>query len=304
MRDDVLLDYLLHQLSEAEARQLEARLQADSTLAARLERLRRKLRPLERERQGVVLPPQGLAERTLARLQHLWPRPFCSLPPALRSLPDWRVTGGRLRPDLLVAGCILILASGLFLSAMGKLRARHDWLACQNTLRLSYVQQNALGSSAPPQETFSPLAEPSPPYVSWHFAETVSSCLPVLLCSRTAGSENTPFPPQPIVFHPTDLSSVYVSYITMTGRTSQSYAVRPLSQPNRQPPGEWHTASAFLPKVSNPRSGSSPFISHPYGYNILYADGHVQCSTLPYSLAGGSITHLVTFKPAPLHSAD
>ncbi len=312
MRDEVLLDYLLHQLSEAEARQLEARLQADSVLAARLERLRRKLQPLERERQRGVPPRQGLAERTLARLQDLWPRPCRSLPRAPRTLPDWRVTGGRFRPDILVAGCILILASGLFLSAVGKLRARHDWLACQNMLRLSYVQQHAHGPSASSQEVFGPLAEPSLPYAPWPSAEAVSARRPVVLCSLTTYPENTSSPLQSVVFHSPDISSIYVSYWTMTARPDQSYTVRLLSPHRGQPPEDGCVPGAFLAKVSKPRSGSPLFLGHPYGCHILYADGHVQCSTFPCWLVGGSVTchdpfkpsYLISFKAASLHSAD
>ncbi|MBA2226843.1 H-X9-DG-CTERM domain-containing protein [Thermogemmata fonticola] len=304
MRDEVLLDYLLHQLSEAEARQLEARLQADGALAARLERLRRKLQPLERERQRLVLPRQGLAERTLARLQDLWPHPSRTLPRAPRTLPDWRITGGRFRPDILVAGCILILASGLFLSAVGKLRARHDWLACQNTLRLSYVQQNAHGSSVPSLAAFSPLAEPSLPYASWPSAEAVSSCLPVVFCSLTASPENTSFPLQPVVIHSADISSIYVSYWTMAGRPDQRDAVRRLSPLYGQPLEDWYAPRPCPAGVSNPRSGSSPYIGHPYGCNILYADGHVQSSNFPCWLIGKSVTGLAPSKTVSFHSAD
>jgi prepilin-type processing-associated H-X9-DG protein len=304
MRDEVLLDYLLHQLSEAETRQLEARLHVDGALAARLERLRRRLQPLEQERQRVVSPRQGLAERTLARLQSLWPRPFCSLPQAPRTLPDWRITGGRFRPDILVAGCILILASGLFLSAVGKLRARHDWLACQNTLRLSYVQQQTHGPSASSQEVFGPVAEPSLPYASWPSAEAVSSCRPVVLCSLTTYPENTSPPLQPVVFHSTDISSMYGSYWTMTGRPDRSYAVCLLSPHRGQPPEDGCVPGAFLARVSKSRSESFPFLGHPYGCNILYADGHVQCSTFPACPPGGNLPRWTAFKPASFHSAD
>lgn len=157
--DDLLLDYLLHQLPDAEARALEHRLERHPTLAARLERLRRRLRPLEQLRSVPCTPPRGLAERTLARLRNL-PLPFSlSLPRAPRVLPELRTVGGRFCPDVLVACCLLFVVGGLLASALGKLRARQDWLACQNFWRQWYVQRDVPAGFAF-QASHAPFAEP------------------------------------------------------------------------------------------------------------------------------------------------
>src|SRR5207248_1922854 len=57
------------------------------------------------------------------------------LPRAPREAPETRAVGGRLRPDLFVAGGIALFAAGLVFSAVGKLRAQHEVTACQNALR-------------------------------------------------------------------------------------------------------------------------------------------------------------------------
>jgi hypothetical protein len=303
MRDEVLLDYLLQQLSEAETRQLEARLQTDRALAAQLERLRRKIRPLEQERHRVILPPPGLTERTLARLQNLWPRPSRSLPRAPRTLPDWRVTGGRFRPDIFIAGCILILAGGLFLSAMGKLRARHDWLTCQNALRLSYydhsVQPNALPSSNVTHQAFSTSIEQSLPYTSWLHSEVASSYLPVFLCSLAVGPENTSTSSQPPTAHNL---GVYVVYLYE--RTSPGHTLPPPTQSNTQTQGGRLPLVTSLPTAPYPSTSVSHNVPHPYGWHILYVDGHVQCSTLPRWPTSGTIPRLVHFTSSSLHCAE
>ena len=56
-------------------------------------------------------------------------------PRAPREQAESRFVGGRLRPDLWVACGIALFAAGLFFSGIGKLRARNEMLACQNTLR-------------------------------------------------------------------------------------------------------------------------------------------------------------------------
>jgi prepilin-type processing-associated H-X9-DG protein len=301
MRHEVLLDYLLQQLTEAESRHLEARLQTDRVLAAQLEQLRRKLRLLEQERQRILLPPPGLVERTLARIQGIWSPSSRSLPRAPRTLPDWRVTGGRFRPDILIAGCILILAGGLFFSALGKLRARHDWLACQNALRLSYYEHavpplnvqpsNTQLSSTLSQEVFPTSSESSLPHARWPVSEAASSFRPVFLCSLAVSPENTSSPPQTATFDNLSLWAVHFS-----SRTFQEHPLFPLSQPN----GSGLSPSTAAPTasyraLSSLTGSASQHPPHPYGRHILYADGHVQCLNPPRWPACGTIPPLVHF---------
>src|SRR5207244_2214943 len=54
---------------------------------------------------------------------------------APRDEPEIRMLGGRFRADILVACGIALFAGGLIFSAVGKVRARNEVLACQNTLR-------------------------------------------------------------------------------------------------------------------------------------------------------------------------
>lgn len=309
MRHEVLLDYLLQQLAEAESRHLEARLQTDRVLAAQLEQLRRKLRPLEQERQRILLPPPGLVERTLRRIQGIWSPSRRSLPRAPRTLPDWRVTGGRFRPDILIAGCILILAGGLFFSALGKLRARHDWLACQNALRLSYYEHsvplngqpsNTQLSSTLSQQIFPTSSESSLPHARWLVSEAADSYRPVFLCSLAIGPENTSSPPQTATFDDLSLWAVYFS-----SRTFQERPLSSLSQPNGSglSPSTVVPAASYraLSSLAAPASQPAP---HPYGRHILYADGHVQCLRLPLWSACGTIPPLVHLAHPSSHGVE
>jgi hypothetical protein len=171
MRDDeLLLDYMLGQLPEAEAQVLEKRLMRHPALAARLAQLRRQLQPLEQLRRSTCLPPSGLAERTLVRVQALPWRLLSTLPRAPRALPDLQVLGGRFRAEALVAGCLLLLVAGLLFSAVSKLRARHDWLACQNQWRQWYLQQEG-SSTAAGQPIAASLEATGPLTAHGHFAD-------------------------------------------------------------------------------------------------------------------------------------
>ena len=64
------------------------------------------------------------------------PRP---LPRAPREAPETRIVGGRFRPDLLVACGIALFTVGLVFSAIGKVRARSEMVACQNALRVTHT---------------------------------------------------------------------------------------------------------------------------------------------------------------------
>jgi prepilin-type processing-associated H-X9-DG protein len=144
LKDEDLIGYLADALEPDERAAVESYLRMNPAAAGRLDELRRLLAPFEVDRDSTPAP-SGLAERTLARLAAVFaeheppaapPRP---LPRAPREEPESRAVGGRLRPDLLVACGIAIVAGGLIFSAVGKVRARYDVAACQNTLRVTHV---------------------------------------------------------------------------------------------------------------------------------------------------------------------
>ncbi len=154
-RDQVLIDYLLNALSPEQRQQVEDRLHADAAWAARLEQLRRRLRPLERERRAVV-PPAGLARRTIQALHRLlthWPSPawLATVPRAPQ--PDREAVAVPVprRADVIIAASILLISAGLVSSAIGKIRMQSHWVICQNALRDAY--SGWLGSPGHPART-------------------------------------------------------------------------------------------------------------------------------------------------------
>src|SRR5689334_14479005 len=127
--DADLIGYLLNALEPEEQRRVAAHLAANPEARARLEALNRSLTPLRADAEDFD-PPPGLAGRTLARVAG----PACrGLPRAPRPLgraaagrPTWR------RADALVAAAVLLVAAGLGLGMLLRLREGHDVLACQN----------------------------------------------------------------------------------------------------------------------------------------------------------------------------
>ncbi len=152
-RDQVLIDYLLDTLPPEQRRQVEDRRHADAAWAARLEQLRRRLRPLERERRA-VLPPPGLARRTIRALHRLlprWPSPIwlSTLPRAPRPDRDAVAVPAPRRADVVIAASILLVSAALVSCAIGKIRVQSHWAGCQNALRdVYYGWQGTLRSSA------------------------------------------------------------------------------------------------------------------------------------------------------------
>jgi len=176
MTDDELIGYLLNALEADDRQVVEVCVRADPATAARLEQLRQALAPLALARQPEPTPRPGLATRTIARLAEYLvehrssldplrrsedaaglvgtavatPLPassdphranptYSSFPRAPRDEPEIRLLGGRFRADVLVACGIAVFACGLIFSAIGKVRARNELLACQNTLRMLHT---------------------------------------------------------------------------------------------------------------------------------------------------------------------
>jgi prepilin-type processing-associated H-X9-DG protein len=138
--DDNLVGYLLNCLDEAGNRQVEAYLQAHPEAMQKLARLKQAIRPLAADRDDIV-PPAGLASRTLARIAE---KAGGDLPRAPRDRASvaigrswWR------RSDLLVTACLLVFALGVAMPLVSRWRDRHSTVACQDNLRQFYAAATA-----------------------------------------------------------------------------------------------------------------------------------------------------------------
>ncbi len=136
--NDQLFDYLLERLEEPAKRQVEARLQNDAAARRHLELLRQALAPLAADQE--LVPPPHLAAHTIARVAEYICRdlPRAPAPPQSESGSRqwWR------RADALIAACLLILALGIGVPALVRLRDSGSAAAlteCQNNLRLFHV---------------------------------------------------------------------------------------------------------------------------------------------------------------------
>lgn len=169
MNDEDLTGYLLDALDPDERAAVEEYVRANADAAVRLEELRLAFVPLEVDREFPA-PPSGLALRTLSRVAaHLAEHEPCREEPSSleaialafadeaveeeplavpaphplrappREEPELTAVGGRLRFDIVIAGGIALFACGLVFSAIGKVRAHNQMIACQNTLRTAHV---------------------------------------------------------------------------------------------------------------------------------------------------------------------
>jgi prepilin-type processing-associated H-X9-DG protein len=162
MTDEDLIGYLLDALDPDDRVAVESHVRANPDAAVRMAELRAALAPLEADREPPA-PQPGLALRTLALVaahvaEHepsraepegalavarsvgaepplAFPAPPRALRPPPRDEPELTAVGGRFRLDLVVAGCVALFACGLVFSAIGKVRAQNQMVACQNTLR-------------------------------------------------------------------------------------------------------------------------------------------------------------------------
>jgi prepilin-type processing-associated H-X9-DG protein len=132
--DENLVGYLLNCLDDAGKRQVETYLQASPEARQKLARLKQALAPLDADRDEIV-PPPGLASRTLARIAGSdlprAPREPSAPAPSLRAW--WR------RADVLVTAAVLLLAVGAMGPLVYRWHDRYAMTACQNNLRQFYV---------------------------------------------------------------------------------------------------------------------------------------------------------------------
>ena len=270
MTDEDLIGYVAGALDADERAAVEAEL--NPSTAARLVELRGLLAPLEADRDPTP-PPAGLADRTLARLaavfaEHERPvEPVRSLPRAPRDVPETRTVGGRLRLDLFVACGIGFVVFGLVFSAVGKVRARNEMLACQNTLRVTHV---GLAGYADAHNNQYPQVGPE---------STADSFAHVLAPAGQLPANFKPVCPAcPIPDPATPARAAGYTY-TLGYRTPAGTLVGP----RRPTAGEEHDlvpiAADYPPAGAAPAAG--PNCPHAVGMNVLYAGGNIRLTTSP-----------------------
>src|SRR5262245_32694833 len=130
-----LVGYLLGSVESNERKRIDSAVRENPSVRRRLNRLRTVLAPLESVRDDDGLPP-GLAERTVAYV-------FANVNPLAqdrRSTPARRVEVPSDQPvfqpsrwrraDALVAACILMVVTGLAISAFSRLQYRQGIAVC------------------------------------------------------------------------------------------------------------------------------------------------------------------------------
>ena len=150
--DELFVRYLLDDLPPDERAAVDAQLAADPAAAARLRKLRRVVSALSADHPA-PLPPRGLAFATVSRTAQAWiadglfrpsgvtPAATPPKPMAGRAAAAWRWAGGDVifaagrRADVIVAAAVAVLAVGVGVSAVGKLRHESQVRACQDHMR-------------------------------------------------------------------------------------------------------------------------------------------------------------------------
>jgi hypothetical protein len=272
MTDEDLIGYMAGALDADERAAVEADLRTNPSTAARLAELRRLLAPLEADRDSIT-PPRGLADRTLARLASVFTgrgpsvEPIRSLPRAPRDVPESRTVGGRIRMDLFVACGIALVAGGLVFSAVGKVRARNEMLACQNTLRVMHV---GLSGYADTHGNQYPQIGPD---------STADSFAHVLAPSGQVPVNFKPVCPACPVLEPAGPPRSAGYTYTLGYRTPAGTLVGA----RRPSAGEEHD---LVPIAADyPLAGAAPAAGpncpHAMGMNVLYAGGNIRLTNSP-----------------------
>lgn len=297
MTDEVLTGYLVDALDADDRAAVEVHLRAHPDAIARLDQLRLRFACLEADRDPDA-PPVGLALRTVGRLaeylaehepqgmertadlaaavhQSLEPSastgepfavPASSLPRAPREAPESRTVGGRFRPDLIVACGIALFAGGLVFSAVGKVRARNELMACQNTLRITH---GGLSGYADTHNDRYPQIGPD---------STADSFAVVLAASGQVPANFRPVCPACLV--PTDSATRAAAGYTYTlgYRTPEGELVGLRRASNTGDEHDLVPISADYPSARvAPATG--PICPHPFGMNVLYAGGNIRVTT-------------------------
>ncbi|MFO0823218.1 MAG: hypothetical protein U0792_08870 [Gemmataceae bacterium] len=304
--DENLIGFLLNVLDAEETAAVATQVREDSGVAARLEQLRLSLIPFEADRESAVEPPPGLALRTIARLAaHLasheppqsqesdhgtllavakqmevhYPEPhplaFPTVPSeSLRRPPreeaETKVVGGRFRLDLLVACGIALFATGLVFSAIGKVRAQNQVLACQENLRTLHtglagyadIHNGAYpqigNGTLPTAETFvTALAD------AGQVPVTFRPC-----CPADPSVNAAPVPSMPVGY------TYSLGYRTRDGDLVGFHRTAGNGEHDLVP-----ISADYPTRTVAPVSG--PVCPHPVGMNVLCAGGSVRHTTTP-----------------------
>jgi prepilin-type processing-associated H-X9-DG protein len=293
--DDLYLGYLLNALTPAEKAAVESHLRTHPADEAKLEGLRRVLRPLEADRDDIV-PPPGLVAATLARVaEHIIasrraddststdklpivpmrppltcesraePRP--EPVPARAPLRRWVEVG--------VAAGIGFLVVGLGMAGVQKIRWDSQKVACQNNLRVMY---QGLSGYADSHAGHYPQIGPDSPAGSFVATLVAADQFPGDLKLVCPAADNVP--PELIRFRPDPLAPPgleviqqvgYAYTLGFRGPNGELYGIR-WGAPDRTPLAADLPAAAVAPLPG-------PLSPHGRGQNVLYADGRVQFCT-------------------------
>jgi prepilin-type processing-associated H-X9-DG protein len=299
MSDEDLIGYLLDALAPDERAEVEQHLKTDADAVVRLAELRLAFEPLEADREHPS-PPPGLATRTLAKLASVLAEPAAiaaeaeekdeplavpsqvtqtrqarlpALPRAPRDAPESRLIGGRLRLDLFVAAGIALFAFGIMFSAIGKVRADQQLVACQNTLRTVHTgltgyadthsgryPQIGVGTNATAETFATTLAE------SGQVPQTFRPCCPAAV----------------------SLASDSVGYTYTLGYRSPNGGLQGL----RRPDGVYDESdlvpiAADFPSAEAAPAVVGPTCPHTQGMNVLFVGGNVRVTTSALIGPGG-----------------
>lgn len=306
MDDDLLLAYALNQLDPADRAAVAARLADRPNDAARLERLRLALRPLEADRDSID-PPRGLAVAAIARTAEyvvahgLMPRrttsvevPCCAtaapaagatpaaaatpvavtaaaLPrrPVTESLnlPSWR------HADALIAAGIAFLAFGIIVAGIGRLRHESQVVDCQNGLRGLHV---ALAGYSDTHDGRYPTVGTRQVPVAGEFVNELARAGQLAPGQRVGCPVAVPTAARPI--QPVVPAVGYTYTLGFVGPGHQVTGLQRTDAPAG--PTDWTAVSADLPAGT----AGAP---HARGLNVLYLGGMVRFATNPAAGVNG-----------------
>jgi prepilin-type processing-associated H-X9-DG protein len=319
--DELIVGYALDALSPAETAAVEAHLAAHPADRAKLDRVRRLLAPLDADRAGYE-PPPGLALATVIRVaahavehrlldadpsaethEDITPPPMPALrepvtppaaPPPLVAVADddppvpaarsgW---GTRRWAEAAVAACVGLLALGLVLTGVDRLRAARGRLACQENLRALHAGLSGyadLNGERFPQ-VGGPDARTAGEFVRPLAAAGVYPAGFAVVCpaASDAPAELAAYRPEPTAAVPDGVVSRVGYVYTLGFRRDPAGPVLGLRRGDPDLPAARTPLAADLPAAGvGPPALDLRFSPHGSGQNVLYVDGSVMFVTLP-----------------------
>jgi hypothetical protein len=281
--DEVLLGYLLGALDGDQQQTVDARLQAEPQLRARLEVLRRSLEPLALDAETPE-PPRGLAAATLAVIAEYRCR---TLPQAPVVTPHQRNARNRRsfrRPDVIAAAVLLVVIAPLAIAGLSRLwRDYAHRAACANNLR-------ELGSGL---QRYADQHNGQFPQVQAEGPRSFAGTFVPVLCESGALAPNAPIlcpatggsTPAPLSL--SALEDLYrnqpEAFAAAVRDLAGSYAYAMGYQENGQLRGIDRTDDDHTPILADrlPPSAEGNSLNHGgAGQNVLYVGGNVAWCTL------------------------